>query len=182
MSFVGGAHANSDQKTEVTPEKTKTYILDKLYSNLKSAKSSKSAGTIAGAIEELWLKSGSDTVDLLMHRAGIALSQNNQTLALELLDTVVVLKPNYTEGWSRRAKIYFAEKAYSKALLDLRRVLALDPQNFRAVHGLAMTLQETGKKKQALNVYRKLLKIHPFMPSAQNAVEELVREVEGQDS
>lgn len=180
-------HAINQPRTEpaktsaaVAEAGTKTAILNDLYDKLRSADTIKSAQPIADAIEELWMKSGSDTIDLLMARALLALQRKDLNIALELLDSVISIEPEYTEGWNRRAMIYFVQQDYAAALLDLRRVLAIDPNNYRAVNGLAMTLQELGQKDAAFRVYKKLLEIHPHLETAQKTFIELKREIEGQ--
>ena len=41
---------------------------------------------------------------------------------MKLLDLVVVLKPDYVEGWNRRATIYFMRKDYTRSIEDIRQV------------------------------------------------------------
>lgn len=154
-------------------------MLAELYEHLAKAPDAEQAGPIAQTIEGLWLHSDSDTIALLMHRAVKAINEKNPELALKLLDAVVQLQPDYAEGWSRRAYLYYLQNDYEHAVGDLRRVLALDPNHFRALDGLARILRETGQKKSALQVYEKLLKIYPHFPEADEAVEELSVEVEG---
>ena len=46
---------------------------------------------------------------------------------------------------------------------------------------LGVVYEAMGSKKEALEAYRKALAVNPFLSDAQAAVEELRREVEGQD-
>ena len=64
---------------------------------------------------------------------------------------------------------------------DLKRALLLDPQHYKALYGLGNVLIELGDKKGALEAFRKALKVNPFLDSARQRVDELKREVEGQD-
>lgn len=154
-------------------------MLAELYTHLAKAPDAESAAPIASTIEGLWLRSQSATIDLLMRRAVNAINDKNPDLALQLLNAVVQLQPDYAEGWSRRAYLYYMQNDYQHAVGDLRRVLALDPNHYRALDGLARILRETGQKKSALGVYKKLLNIYPHFPEADEAVEELSVEVEG---
>ena len=131
-------------------------------------------------IEGLWLQSGSDTVGVLMGRSAKAINEQKNDLALQLLDAVVELAPDYAEGWNRRAYVYFLQNNYEGAVGDLRRALALDPNHFKALEGLARILRDTGQKKGALQAYKQILKINPFQDGAKEAVDELAVEVEGQ--
>lgn len=158
----------------------KKKALADLHERLVAADGTEAAEVVADTIEQMWLYSGSDTTNLLMERALEALHGKKPELALKILDGVVKLQPAYAEAWNRRAYVYFAQKDYSRALLDLQRVLALEPRHFKAINGLATILREFGEKRGALKAYRMLLDVHPFATDAQQAVKELEREVEGE--
>jgi tetratricopeptide (TPR) repeat protein len=163
-------------KTPVEREKT----LSDLYALLATADEEESAKAIADAIERIWQHSGSPTIDVLMERSTKALAAKDNDLALKLLDFAVELAPDFTEGWNRRAYVYFLKSDFRRALGDLRRTLALDPNHFKALEGLAQILREVGQKRGALQAFQKLLEVHPYWPGAEQAVEELARDVEGQ--
>ncbi|MEL7049124.1 MAG: tetratricopeptide repeat protein, partial [Pseudomonadota bacterium] len=101
-------------------------------------------------------------------------------LAMELLDAVVELAPDYAEGWNRRAFVNFLRDNPTGAAGDLRRVLALDPNHFKAMQGLAQILKDADQSKGALKAFRKLVEIHPFAEGAEDAIRELEIETEGQ--
>jgi tetratricopeptide (TPR) repeat protein len=155
-------------------------VLSDLYAHLAAATDEESAKAVADAIERLWLNSGSDTIDLLMERSMKAVSDKNLELALTLLNYVVELAPDFTEGWNRRAYVHYMQSEIDLALGDLRRALALDPNHFKALDGFAQILREIGQKKPALKAFKQLLDVHPYWSGAQEAVDELAREVEGQ--
>ena len=180
------AHTEADRTSLPHPSTIKTAaqkrkVLADLYERLVAADSVESAEVVADTIEQLWLHSGSDTTNLLMEHALEALHDKKPELALQMLDGVVKLQPGFVEAWNRRAYVHFAQKDYAKALLDLRRVLALEPRHFKAINGLATILREFGEKRGALRVYRMLLEVHPFAEDARQAVKELEREVEGEN-
>jgi tetratricopeptide (TPR) repeat protein len=155
-------------------------ILSDLYAHLATASDEAGAKAVADAIERIWTNSGSDTIDLLMERSAKAANDKNIDLALRLLDYVVALAPDYTEAWNRRAFLHYTRNEVDQALGDLRRTLALDPNHFKALEGLGQILREIGQKKPALKAFKRLLDVHPFWSGAQEAVDELERDVEGQ--
>ena len=155
-------------------------LLAELYTHLAQTHDANQAAPIAEAIEQLWLQSGSDTIGVLMARSAKAINDKKNDLALEFLNAVVELAPDFAEGWNRRAYVEFLDNNYEGAVGDLRRALALEPNHFKALEGLARILRETGQKKAALQVYKQILKIDPFLEGAKEAVDELSVEVEGQ--
>jgi tetratricopeptide (TPR) repeat protein len=156
-------------------------ILARLYDELKFAHDAHDASPINETIEELWLLSGSDTIDLLMARADRFIKESDLDLALEILDATVELAPDDAEAWHRRATVHYLQKDYDLALADLRHALNIDPKHYNAINDLGAVLQALGAKKEALQAYRKALEVNPFLEDARQAVESLSRELEGQD-
>lgn len=166
------------EKLPQTAEEKRLQLAN-LYAQLATAEDEKASAKIAGSIERLWRHSGSDTVNLLISRAAKVATEKRTELAETLLDRAVTLAPDYTEGFSQRALFHFSQNNMTAALGDLRRVLALDPNHFKALEGLVQIWRDTGNKKGAYEVLRQLLDVHPFAPGAQQAYDELKREVEG---
>ena len=160
--------------------KARVELLNSLYDQLKAAESDASSELIVSAIEKVWSQSGSDTANLLMERAGLAIKARNYELATSLLTALTEVEPRYAEGWNQLATIYFLREDYENAMHQLKRVLALEPHHFKAIEGLSIILRETGRKKAALKATRQVLTIYPHLKSAKQAEEELAREVEGQ--
>ncbi|MDX2204194.1 MAG: hypothetical protein NW223_15695 [Hyphomicrobiaceae bacterium] len=162
-----------------TPAEREKALSD-LYALLATSDTEESAKAVAEGIERIWLNSGSATIDLLMERAGKAVSEKKLPLAIKILDHVVELAPDYAEAWNRRAYAHFLNEDVERALGDLRRTLALDAHHFKALDGLAQILREVGQKKGALKALRELLEVHPYWPGAKQQLDELERDVEGQ--
>jgi tetratricopeptide (TPR) repeat protein len=155
-------------------------MLAELYAHLAQAPDADQAAPIADSIEGLWMNSGSATINLLMQRSLKAINDQRNELAAKLLDSVVELAPDYAEGWYRRAFYNYVRNDHDRAIGDLRRALALEPNHFKALEGLARILRENGQKKAALKAYQQILRIHPYLPGAKEAADELSVEVEGQ--
>lgn len=162
-----------------TPEEADT-VLGKLYAALATMEDEALALKVTVTIEKIWRLPGGDTVNLIVDRAINAANSNNTDLALKLLDSAVDLAPDFAEAWSRRAFVYYMKGDTERAVGDLRRTLALEPNHFKALEGLAKIMQEAGQKKGALKALEELHKINPHAPGAKTAIEILKKEVEGQ--
>ena len=154
--------------------------LQSLYAHLATEPDHRAAGEIGAAIERLWRYSGGDTVNLLIDRAESFSMKNESERGLPLADAAVDLAPDYAEAWSHRAYIEYRMNNYAAALGDMRRALALEPNHFRALDGMAKILVLLGEKKAALAAYEQLLRVHPNIEGGPEAMEELKKEVEGQ--
>jgi tetratricopeptide (TPR) repeat protein len=159
----------------------RTRNLDFLFGALKAAPDADSAKQVENRIWALWLASGSDTANLLMTRAKSAIDSNDLDLAIELLDAIVKIKPDYIEAWNRRATIHYMRKEFGQSLDDIRQVLIREPRHFGAMSGLGMILQEFGDEKHALEVFRRALEINPYLSKIDELVKSLAEKVDGRD-
>jgi tetratricopeptide (TPR) repeat protein len=157
----------------------RTYSLDTLFEALKIAPDEASAKAIEDRIWALWMVSGSDTCNVLMSRAKMAADGRDYGLAIKLLNAVIELRPEYTEGWNRRATVYYLQKDYAHSLADIREVLAREPRHFGALSGLGAIMQEIGDDKHALAAYRRALAIDPHLEHIGEVVKTLTEKVEG---
>jgi tetratricopeptide (TPR) repeat protein len=157
----------------------RTRNLDFLFGALKAAPDADSAKQVENRIWALWLASGSDTANLLMTRAKAAIDANDLDLAIELLDALVKIKPDYIEAWNRRATLHYMRTEFRQSLEDIRQVLIREPRHFGAMSGLGMILQEFGDDRRALDVFRRALEINPHLPKIDEMVKALTEKVEG---
>jgi tetratricopeptide (TPR) repeat protein len=155
--------------------------LDFLFGALKAAPDEVSAKHVEARIWAIWLQTPSDTVSLLMMRAKVAMDAQNSDVALQLLDAVVRLRPDYIEGWNRRATLYYLRNDYTRSLQDIEQVLAREPRHFGALAGLGMIMQDLGDEKRALDAFRKALAVNPHLEKVPELVKTLTEKVEGRD-
>jgi tetratricopeptide (TPR) repeat protein len=155
------------------PEASRSERLDGLFATLKSTKSSSEAKVAEGSILRLWLESGSDTIDLLMDWAIKAIDAKNYPLALDYLDRVVTMKPDYAEGWNKRATVYFLTDDYKKSIFDIERTLALEPRHFGALSGLGMIMRDIGQDKRAIDAFKRALAVDPYLDNVKKALDDI---------
>jgi tetratricopeptide (TPR) repeat protein len=159
----------------------KTRGLEFLFGALKAAPDEASAKHVEARIWAIWLQTPSDTVALLMTRAKVAMDAQNSDVALKLLDAVVRLRPDYIEGWNRRATLYYQRNDYARSLEDIEQVLAREPRHFGALSGLGMIMQDLGDDKRALDAFRRALAVNPHLEKVPELVKTLTEKVEGRD-
>src|SRR6476660_3140266 len=159
----------------------RTRGLDFLFGALKAAPDQASAKHVEARIWALWMQTPSDTAALLMTRAKAAMDTQNIDVALKLLDSVVKLRPDYVEGWNRRATLYYLKNDYVHSMEDIQQVLAREPRHFGALAGLGMIMQDIGDDKRALDAFRKALAVNPYLEKVPELVKTLSEKVEGRD-
>lgn len=152
-----------------------------LFGALKAAPDEESARYVEARILALWSQASSDTISLLMQRVKVATDAKQSDVALKLLDAVLKLRPDYIEGWSRRATLHYMRNDYQRSLEDIEQVLIREPRHFGALAGLGVIMQELGDDKRALDAYRKALAVNPHLEKVQELVKTLTEKVEGRD-
>jgi tetratricopeptide (TPR) repeat protein len=175
------AIAKTDKRTARVQKPDRTARLDALFEVLAKAPDANIAKVIESRLESLLAQSGSDTSDLLMGRARVAMEAKESDLALGLLDSVVAIQPDFVEARARRATVYFLQKDYARSLADLRMVLAREPRHYGALSGLGVIMQDLGEDKRALEAFRKALSIHPYLTGVTDLVKKLTVKVEGRE-
>jgi tetratricopeptide (TPR) repeat protein len=172
---------NPPDKLPKAPKGDRGRNIDFLFDALKAAPDAEIAKQVENRIWAIWLASGSDTADLLMSRVKAAIEGKDARLAIQLLGSIIEIKPDYIEAWNRRATLFFAMKDYGRAMADIQEVLNREPRHFGALAGLGMILEEVGESKQALDAYRKALAVNPHMQKIPEHVKALAEKVEGRD-
>ena len=153
--------------------------VDRLFGELKRARNEQAARRISSRIAREWSRSGSASVDLLMEWSKKAMDEKKNAVALDFLDEVVTLAPDYAEGWNRRATLHYMMDNYGRSMADIDRVLRLEPRHFGALAGMATILKNTGRKGAAMRAYQQLLDVYPMMRDAQEELGRLADETTG---
>ncbi|HWJ72766.1 MAG TPA: tetratricopeptide repeat protein [Kaistia sp.] len=156
--------------------------MDQLFATLADPADETRAKAAEQEIQRRWTRSGSATIDLLMGWAQQSLAAKDYGRSLDFLDQVVMLKPDFAEGWNRRATIYYLRDDYGKALADLEKVLALEPRHFGALAGIGMIFQDIDRKADALAAFERALALDPYLdPEIKNAIKSLEPDVHGKE-
>ncbi|AYG67259.1 MULTISPECIES: hypothetical protein [unclassified Rhizobium] len=153
--------------------------LDNLFTALKRQRDPDQASLIADQINTELSNSGSATINLLMQWADKAIRDKRNAAAMDYLDQVISLKPDYVEGWNRRATLNFAIGDYRKSMEDINQVLRIEPRHFGALAGMAAILTEGGNDALALRAWERFLEVYPANRSAQEEAGKLAEKVAG---
>lgn len=156
-----------------------TPILDELFAELQGA-GPEDWKTVETKIWKEWSKSGSIAMDMLLERGRREMEKGNLGDAIGAFSTVIDHAPDFAEAWNARATAFFMADRYGLSMEDIEQVLVLNPRHFGAMSGLGMILERLDRPEDALKAYQEVLKVHPHRPDAQQAVERLEAEVEGE--
>lgn len=111
----------------------------------------------------LWTRSGDSTIDELMARATDEMHAGRHSRAVSILTDVIQRKPEYAEGWNRRATVYYLAGQYPESIADCHEVLKRNPRHFGALSGMGQIYFQLEDWPKALEWYRKALEVNPNM-------------------
>ncbi len=154
--------------------------LDRLFTELQSSESEMEAKRFAAHIDNLWRGARGETARLLLTRADDAIADEDFPLALDVLDQLIALEPDFAEAWNRRATVYFLKNEYGPSLADIAVTLTLEPRHFGALTGLGLMLEDLGEDKRAYAALKRALELNPFQEEVRLELESLERSALGQ--
>jgi tetratricopeptide (TPR) repeat protein len=111
----------------------------------------------------LWARSGDAEIDQLMANASEEMQAGRYARAISVLNTVIEKKPDFAEGWNRRATVYYLDGQFEKSIADCHEVLKRNPGHFGALSGMGQIYFQLEDWGKALEWYRRALEVNPNM-------------------
>jgi len=125
------------------------------------------------SIWQVWSRSGDPKVDGLF---AVGVEQMNHGQAQAAIDTfteIIRLKPDFAEGWNKRATVYFLIGEYDKSLRDCDEVVKRNPQHWGALSGYGQIYLQLDKPEQALAYFQRALAANPNLQQIEQMIERL---------
>jgi tetratricopeptide (TPR) repeat protein len=160
LAPAGGAGAVEP----VEAERTEQTHRDRLFDQLKKARTEAEGRAIEHAIWEMWMaEAPTPEIARTVKQAMDARESYDYERALKLLDGVVAAAPTYAEAWNQRAFIRFLREDFDGALEDVEQALKLEPRHFAALSGRALVLMRQGRMEAGQKALREAVEIHPWL-------------------
>jgi len=147
--------------------------LDPLFEKLKAASDAREAQIYENAIWRVWLEPEDGAINSLMRLGLDAQHRGDMFGAFAVYDAITGLKPDYAEGWNRRATVLFLLDRLEESRKDAEKTLELEPRHFGALSGLGMIAMRQNQPDKALEVLEKALALNPHMANVRGQVEQL---------
>ena len=157
LVVAGWAIAVADQKDTRLPG---------LFDDLKKASSSDEADVIEAKIWSIWLQANDPSIDKLMEQGSTAMQMRDFKAAMQSFDAIIDRKPDFAEGWNKRATLYYLMGDYQHSLADIDRTLELEPRHIGALSGLGLVNMQLEREEAAADAFQRVLDIDPQSASA----------------
>ena len=155
--------------------------LNDLFAELKSSATMAEAAGVEVQIWRLWSLSNDAAVDRMLAGGTAAMNHGGYDAALSSFNSVIELRPDFAEGWNKRATLYYLMGDYDRSIADVERTLDLEPRHFGALSGLGLIYTRLKDNAGALEAYERALLVNPHLGQAKAEIKRLKRKVKGEE-
>jgi tetratricopeptide (TPR) repeat protein len=125
------------------------------------------------ALWRVWSRSGDEDVDRLLALGAEQMALRDGEAAVQTFTQVIQRRPDFAEGWNKRATIYFLLGEYDKSLADCDEVLKRNPHHYGALSGYGMIYLRLDRPALALPWFERALAVNPNLRQVEETVEML---------
>ena len=111
----------------------------------------------------LWSRSGDGDVDRLMAQGVEEMEAGRLAESIATFSGVIRRRPDFAEGWNKRATAYYLAGEPRKSLADCDEVLKRNPRHFGALSGIGQIYFRLEEYEKAIHWWRRALEANPNM-------------------
>ena len=158
--------------------------LDNLFKQLKNSEAQRSID-IENRIWKIWSihpsndRRGNRLTELLA-QGSFLMSEKELNRAYEIFSQIILVDPNWSEAWNKRATVLYLLGRYERSQKDIDEVLRLEKRHFGALSGQGLVQTELKNYEKAINSYKKVQKIYPSMQAPKVMIPRLKELIKGQ--
>lgn len=130
----------------------------------------------------LWSRSGDAAIDRLMARGIEEMQAGRHAEAIATFSTIISRKPDFAEGWNKRATALYLAGEFRRSLADCDQVLRRNPRHFGALSGAGLNHVQLAQYGEALAWFRRALEINPNMTGVQIEILRLQERLRGRST
>jgi tetratricopeptide (TPR) repeat protein len=130
-------------------------------------------GFVESAMWSVWSRSGDEAVDRLFAVGVEQMGQRQLESAVETFSRIIERRPEFAEGWNKRATVYFLLGDYRRSLADCDEVMARNPYHWGALSGYGMIYMQLDQPGRAIDYLEKALAVNPNLDQAAQTIEVL---------
>lgn len=123
------------------------------------------------AMWQVWSRSGDATIDRLFAAGVEQMNARQGEQAVDTFSEIIRRRPEFAEGWNKRATIYYLIGEYQKSLADCDEVMKRNPYHFGALSGYGMIYLQLDQPATALEYFERALGVNPNLESTRQTIE-----------
>jgi len=129
------------------------------------------------SVWQIWSRSGDPAIDALFSVGVEQMTRGDANGAIATFTEIIRRRPDFAEGWNKRATIYYVVGEYEKSLKDCDEVVKLNPQHWGVLAGYGQIYLALDKPELALEYFQRALRVNPNLRSLEAALADLKRAI-----
>ena len=133
----------------------------------------------------LWSRSGEAAIDQLMARGVEQMQAGRHEAAIATFSEVIGRRPDFAEGWNKRATARYLAGDYRRSLADCGEVISRNPAHFGALSGYGQVHFALRDYEEAVRWWKRALEVNPNLLGVEiqlRHAEELLRAKRGRST
>ena len=126
---------------------------------------------------QMWHRSGDPRLDGLLQEGIEAMERQDLPAADAAFTRLISEAPAFAEGWNKRATVRYMAQDYEASIADCRETLARNPDHFGALSGQGLCHIMLGQFREAAELFRRTLAVHPHLGSARDNLRTALSEI-----
>jgi tetratricopeptide (TPR) repeat protein len=122
------------------------------------------------AVWRVWLRSGDPDVDALMRSGMHYMEEGRLGAAVDAFTRIIEKRPDFAEGWNKRATVYFLIGDFDQSLKDCDETLKRNPNHFGALSGCGAIYARRDELERAVEYFERALEINPNLEGVEHGL------------
>ena len=168
----------------IADTKDREIKLDQLFEQLKKSSEATKAIEIENKIWKIWSIHPSNDrrgyrLTELLAQGSFLMAKEELNKAYEIFSQIILVDPNWSEAWNKRATVLYLMGRYQDSLNDIDEVLKRESRHFGALSGQGLVQIKLKNYEEAIKSYQAVQKIYPSIRAAKIMIpqlEQLIRD------
>ena len=109
----------------------------------------------------------------LLAQGSFLMAKEELNKAYEIFSQIILVDPNWAEGWNKRATVLYLMGRYQDSLKDIDEVLKRESRHFGALSGQGLVQIKLGNYEKAIKSYQAVQNIYPSIRAAKAMIPQL---------
>jgi tetratricopeptide (TPR) repeat protein len=115
------------------------------------------------ALWAIWGRSGDPAIDTRLQEGTVLLGERRLDESITVFATIIAERPDFAEGWNKRATALFLKGDYVASMADCAEVEKRNPWHFGMMAGMGQIWLRLGDLEKAEGWFARALEVNPNM-------------------
>lgn len=125
------------------------------------------------ALWSIWFRADTPENNKALDHVQDLILRDRFSEAVAAATALITRAPDFAEAYNQRAIALFRQGRFAASIADCRAVVARNPYHTGALSGLGQCQLQVGQIEEALDTFRKALKVQPYNESLRQVIAEL---------